>query len=437
VVADACGSVWAWGANVTGQLGYATGGVVQPTPRKVPGLHLITDVAAGNGFTIAKRQDGSIWAWGANDRGQLGNGTMLSEFDAPTLVGVGGAVAPITIWAGRDSGIVNFIDNTVRAWGGNGSGQLGNGTTANSPDPVTVMVPSAQGPSATWIAAAPWAGHVLATDPASNVVGWGDNAYGAVGVGAPGSLVTSPRALGIHANGGIAAGGQFSVAVNGVSIGIRNVLQVTTWGRNDMGQLAQGPPNPVANLPASAVAFLGHFAIGVTAPAAGQDFVLMNGQDLVTGQPLAVGWGANVFGQLDTGAADNRLGPVRMLDALQFQAGAHHVLGTDSPLATVWTGQLWAWGANDSGQVGTGGAGPGSFVPSSQVVLTGLVGVPCQPSAPAAAVSAGTQTSQRAGLRMHAGRPLRKVAGAGVRWSVRAPRPATRISGTGRVVRPA
>jgi alpha-tubulin suppressor-like RCC1 family protein len=440
VVADTCGNLWTWGANDTGQLGYPTGGALQPTPRQVPGLHLITDAAAGAGFTIVKRQDGSIWAWGANARGQLGNGTTLQEFDAPTLVGVGGAVAPITIWAGRDSGIVNFIDNSVRSWGGNSFGQLGNGTITDSADPVNVIPPS-QGVATTWIAAAPWTGHVLATDSSGNVLGWGDNAFGAVGVGTPGSLVTTPQALGIPAGGGIAIGGQFSIAVNAIAVGFTNVLQVTTWGRNDVGQLGQGPPNSSANPPAPASAFLNGFRMAVSAPAAGQDFVLMNGQDLSSFLPVAVGWGGNAHGQLDTGSPAAAVGPVQMRDALQFQLGAQHVLATDSPITTVPTGQLWAWGRNASGQVGGGSAG--SDVLSSQVVLTGINaggGVRCQgSSAPAASAATSTlphsaRTAPAGAVRTHAGRPLVKISSRGT-WSARAPLPAARTSATGHAVR--
>ena len=213
------------------------------------------------------------------------------------------------------------------------------------------------------------------------------------------------------------------------------MLQVTTWGRNDVGQLGQGPPNSSANPPAPASAFLNGFRMAVSAPAADQDFVLMNGQDLSTFLPVAVGWGGNAHGQLDTGSTAAAVGPVQMRDALQFQLGAQHVLATDSPITTVPTGQLWAWGQNASGQVGSGSAG--SDVLSSQVVLTGVNaggGVRCQGSS-AAPQLPGLKTSSSARVPMHAGRPLTKAPGAAIPWSVRAPRPRGSSSGLGRVVR--
>ena len=76
VALAADGSVWTWGANNAGQLGYPTPGAQYSTvPHQVPGVSGVKQVAAGADFTVALRSNGEVWTWGGNDHGQLGDGT--------------------------------------------------------------------------------------------------------------------------------------------------------------------------------------------------------------------------------------------------------------------------------------------------------------------------------------------------------------------------
>ncbi|WNG19042.1 hypothetical protein F0U63_33420 [Cystobacter fuscus] len=95
----------------------------------------VVSVIAGATHSLALRSDGTVWAWGNNDNGQLGDGTTthrLSPVQVPGLTGV------VALAAGNSYSMAMLSDGTVRTWGNNNHGQLGNGTTthANSPGPV-------------------------------------------------------------------------------------------------------------------------------------------------------------------------------------------------------------------------------------------------------------------------------------------------------------
>lgn len=124
------GTVWAWGKNSSGQLGDAGNMNAHNTPYQVPGVTDAVSVAAGSAFSLALLDDGTVVAWGANNVGQLGRGSGSStpSFDpAPATVA---AVADVTqLASGLQHTLALHADGTVSAWGGNGFGQLGRGTT--------------------------------------------------------------------------------------------------------------------------------------------------------------------------------------------------------------------------------------------------------------------------------------------------------------------
>ena len=132
------GTVWAWGDNSYGQLGESPYTIIKrTTPVQVSSkiLNSVTAVAAGSGHTIALRSDGTVLAWGYNSYGQLGDGTTTWR-DTPVQVsGLSGVTA---IAGGSFYTVALKSDGTVWAWGDNSSGQLGDGTTTNSTTPVQV-----------------------------------------------------------------------------------------------------------------------------------------------------------------------------------------------------------------------------------------------------------------------------------------------------------
>jgi RHS repeat-associated protein len=131
---DGNGTLWAWGRNSNGQLGDGT-----LAHRYVPTQILtgVAEVAAGESHTIALKLDGTVWAWGRNFNGQVGDGTTTQR-NVPTLVNAG--LAQHVAAGGRHS-LAMTLDGGALAWGKNDQGQLGNGTTtASANDAVTAPV---------------------------------------------------------------------------------------------------------------------------------------------------------------------------------------------------------------------------------------------------------------------------------------------------------
>jgi alpha-tubulin suppressor-like RCC1 family protein len=211
------GQVWAWGRNADGELGDGTL-VNRPTPQPVPGVTGITQIAAGNGFSLALRSDGTVWAWGDDRFGELGDGTFAAHRarfqHVPGLTGI------IQIAAGGSSSFAVRSDGTLFSWGGNGSGQLGDGTTAarSTPAPVAGLTGVTQVSSGL--------NHTLAIAGAKHAIwGWGDNSGAQLGDGTRINRL-SPVPLGLLSVSGIVSldAGVFE------SAGIRSDGRLLTWG---------------------------------------------------------------------------------------------------------------------------------------------------------------------------------------------------------------
>jgi hypothetical protein len=171
--------VWAWGDNSEGQLGRASSGSVDV--EQVPGLTNVIAIAGGERFSMTLGADGTVWPWGANASGQLGRGMFLpsSSADPEQVPGLTGVTA---IAAGGLHSMALLSDGTVRTWGDNFYGQLGRGSfTISSPfgsaDPQ--QVPGLGGIVS--VAAGLW--HSLAVGSDGTLRSWGDNEFGQLGNG--------------------------------------------------------------------------------------------------------------------------------------------------------------------------------------------------------------------------------------------------------------
>jgi alpha-tubulin suppressor-like RCC1 family protein len=173
---DGSGAVWAWGTNAHGELGDGTT-TNRLTPVRVSGLTNVVAVSAGGAsgdHALALKADGTVWAWGGNGSGQLGDGTT-TERHAP--VPVVGLAAVVAVAAGGSHSLALRADGTVWAWGLNGSGQLGTNSTASSPTPVQVAGLT----GATALAAGAY--QSLAATPDATVWAWGSDGFGQLGDG--------------------------------------------------------------------------------------------------------------------------------------------------------------------------------------------------------------------------------------------------------------
>ena len=168
LASGADGSVWGWGNNEfaqLGDLGDASQWPPAPLHEQVLGGGVI-ELAAGGSHSLALMADGSVWAWGNNNHGQLGNGKTPLKNSLPTRILNSGVVA---IAAGSHHSLALKADGSVWAWGRNNGGQLGDGTTASKPAPVQVLTP---GSGVVAVAAA--GNQSLALKADGSVWQWGD-----------------------------------------------------------------------------------------------------------------------------------------------------------------------------------------------------------------------------------------------------------------------
>ena len=227
------GTVWAWGLNDYGQNGDGTT-KNRRLPVQVQNLDKITTVArGGRKYSLALREDGTVWAWGNNENGNLGDGTYENRSTPEQVQGLDGVAAI----AAYHNSFALRKDGTVWAWGNNIFGQLGDGTTTHRSTPVQV-----QGIDRV-VAISAGSSHSLALRNDGTVWAWGLNAYGQLGNGTATEYNTlekryPPNPVPMQVENlsnvvAISAGTQHSLA-------LRHDGAVLAWGLNNRGELGDG-----------------------------------------------------------------------------------------------------------------------------------------------------------------------------------------------------
>jgi alpha-tubulin suppressor-like RCC1 family protein/outer membrane protein assembly factor BamB len=372
-------TLWTWGLNNFGQLGDGTSGssgtnlVFRNRPNLVGTNGTVStnavwaavsggsrgyDVATNQpgGFSIGLQTNGTLWAWGLNNRGQLGIGSLESQ-RVPVQVGAD------TNWIQAEAGATHVIalkrDGTMWTWGGNEAGQLGIGTRdTNSLVPVRVGTDSA------WVEVRAGGFFSLARRADGTIWAWGTNANGQLGLGHD-RTQRSPVMVGTNTDWVRISAGVFH------SLGLRSDGTLWAWGRNNFGQLGLGTGS--AN---------GNEGTGTDAPervGTATDWQFIEAGRFhsfgIRASGALWGWGANHFGQIGDGAIGspantndaNRTAPVPVAPELawRFVDASAHSLGMTTD------GRIWGWGWNNQGQVGDGtGNGTGNNNRSVPVLLT-------------------------------------------------------------------
>ncbi len=320
------GTVWAWGGNTSGQLGDGTT-TTRLTPVRVVGLDNVKYLAAGRTHSLALKNDGTVWAWGDNTYGQLGDGTLTNRSTPVRVQGLSGVVA---ITTGDWHSVALMSDGTLRAWGDNGTGKLGDGTYTNRSTPVQVS-----GLTGVLVVSL-GSNHSLAMKQDGTVWAWGNNDNGQLG---DGTTVRRPTPVQVQGLSGCLAlsGGIVQ------SLALKQDGTVWAWGGNGAGQLGDG--TSIDRLTPVQVSGLS----GVSAISAGSHQALAMKQD-----GTVWGWGYNGYGQLGDGTTTNRHSPVQTLGLSQVVSIS---AGTNMhSLALTKDGSAWAWGYNGYGQLGDGTA---------------------------------------------------------------------------------
>lgn len=338
------GRVYTWGRNTRGQLGLGAGAAAYTSvPRLVPGLEGVVSIAFNQSFSMALDAGGAVWTWGENTDGQLGHGTPpepgqpqppdAAFRDAATRVpGLTGAVA---IAAGYRHALVLMEDGTVRAFGGNDEGQLGDGTFTASrnhalpvpgvTDAVKVVAGSA---------------HSAALKRDGTVWVWGRNTYGNLGTGTASKQgrASAEKVPGLTDVVDIANGRDHFLAVHADGT-------VSSWGLGVSGQLGHGLSGKDVQ---SATPVKSKGVTDARAVFANGNYGFARRAD---GSLLA--WGQNGNGQLGVGDKADRAEPTA--SSPQVSPLSSMGMGATHVVAVRGDGSIYAWGWNLEGSLGPSG----------------------------------------------------------------------------------
>ena len=320
------GTLWTWGLNSDGELGDGTVGAAydRNSPARIGTNSNWTVVGSGSYHSFGIQADGTLWAWGRNNFGQLGDNTTINRL-TPVQVGTTGNWAAIT--GGYEFSIGLQSNGTLWAWGNNNYGQLGNGSTSSLPYPVRV------GTDTKWVKVAAGYWHCLALKADGSLWAWGNNFGGQLGDGTKTNR-SAPVQIGAGSKWiAVACGDQHSLAV-------RSDGTLWAWGDNSNGKLGDG----------TTILSTSPVQVGTgndwTAVGGGMDHSLGLRSD---GSLWA--WGANDYNQVGDGTATERHSPVQVGTGMSwvFADG-----GSDFSLALAADGTLWGWGEGAYGKLGLG-----------------------------------------------------------------------------------
>ena len=318
------GAAFCWGSNANSRLGTGTAEARDSVPRPVSGGLVFASIGAGTTHSCGIATNGDAYCWGGNDSGQLGDGTTTPR---PTPVAVSGGFkySAIEPSAGFTCGLV--VDGTARCWGFGTDGQLGDGTS------TTRLIPTLVAGGHLFTALSSGESHSCGLKAGGALFCWGLNGNGKLGDG-----TTTTRNLPTAVSGGL--------SFMAVSAGTVHTCAITTagagycWGRGAFGRLGTGNSNDQL----TPFAISGGLLLSMISVHAGQSCAL-------TTSGLGYCWGFNSSGELGDGTLTDRLVPTAVLGGLSFTL---IVAGSEKTCARSSEGGAYCWGRNDNGAVGDG-----------------------------------------------------------------------------------
>ena len=370
---SADGTVYTWGRNEYGQLGNGVTATNSPVPVavKTAGTPMegktIVQISAKVWYALALASDGTVYSWGFNSWGQLGNGTSGTANNASAPVAVKTAGTPmegktiVQVAAGATHSLALATDGTIYAWGKNEYGQLGNDSTTNSPVPVAVKTAGTPMDGKTIIQIHAGYEHSLALASDGTVYAWGRNNSGQLGKNdaTDTHIPAAVQTLGTPMAGKVIV--QLA-AGNSQSMALASDGTVYTWGWNQYGQLGNGTTTN-SRIPV-AVVTTGTPLAGKTISqiAAGNAHALA-----MTDDGAIYSWGWNQYGQLGNGTTTNSRIPVAVVTTGTPLAGKTIIQitsgGSPNSLVLADDGAMYTWGWGQYGQLGDSTIGTDAKVP--------------------------------------------------------------------------
>ncbi len=367
------GSLWTWGYNGNGQLGDGqTSSDFDPEPARISSDYDWSFVKAGPSVTFAGKTDGSLWAWGENSNGEMGNGTVVGQ-SVPTRIGADDRW--LTVATGRNHGLGVLTDGTLLAWGNGEYGERGDGLESTSQVPVQIehaapwrysaagydfslsidangalwyfgrvsddlyhTIPVRVGVDWDWSSTTGGFDHRMAIKTDGTLWGWGDNYWGELGDGTVESR-DQPVKIGDESDWLLVeAGDNYTMA-------LKTDGSLWGWGSNFRGQLGDGTleskVTPVR---------IGTDSDWVSVKACTYSFLWSHTIAIKADKTLWA-WGNNQRGQLGDGTTVDKLYPVQVGKDSDWKAMA---AGSNHTVAVKENNTLWSWGDNFDGQLGIG-----------------------------------------------------------------------------------
>ncbi|WP_432669935.1 T9SS type A sorting domain-containing protein [Flavobacterium sp. SM2513] len=324
------GTLWSWGYNNMGQLGNGTVGWISPFPEQVGADTNWAKVHSGLIHCFGIKDDGTLWAWGSNEKGKLGIGTFTLAMSAtPLQVGT-------STWKMVSSG-TNFTigiraNGTLWGWGENQSGTVGDGSSIDRAAPVLIDA------STNWKMTSSSTFRTLAIKEDGTLWGWGSNSSNRLGfsVGTPASymnVVTVPTQIGAATDWkSVASGFAHTIA-------LKNNNTLWTWGTGNEGQLGNNSTTTSIPYP---------LQLGTATDWAFIETEFSSCFAIKADATLWI-WGLNTSGTLGNGNQTNVLNPTQITTennwlSLSSSNNATAALKTD--------GSLYTWGDNLAYQIG-------------------------------------------------------------------------------------
>lgn len=279
--------LYGWGVNLNGEVGKSSKTDYVSNPYRIKSLDGAVYASTGYDHTAAIKSDGSLWTWGSNTYGQLGNGTTTDSYK-PSQVLENVAVVKATL----SNTYALKKDGTLWAWGGNSRGEVGDGTRTDKLVPVQILEDVVSVAGRDGVVSAGGGGYAIKKD--GSLWAWGSNAYGQVGDGSGEKCLSPVRIMDDVVS--VVSGRSFAYA-------IKDDASLWAWGQNTRGQVGDGS-NTNSLLPVKILE-------NVASVSAGSLYGMAIKKD---GSVWT--WGKNTSGQLGDGTTIDRNVPTKVLDSV-------------------------------------------------------------------------------------------------------------------------
>jgi len=334
------GTLWTWGRNSAGQLGDSTRGSRSSPIQTITGGTTWQQVSCGYQHTAAIKTDGTLWTWGRNSAGQLGDSTTTSRSSPVQTIALGTTWRQVSAGKFFTSSVKK--DGTLWTWGLNNNGQLGDSSNSSTVSARSSPVQTIAG-GTTWQQVSVPLGngingyHVAAIKTDGTLWTWGLNNNGQLGDSTRGSRSSPVQTIALGTNWKqVSAGSIHTVAVQADGT-------LWTWGFNNSGQLGDNT-NTAKSSPVQTIARGTNWDKVQIAAGGSSSMALKTDGTLWS-------WGNNASGQLgDNSQTPTKLSPIQVLSSTNNWKDI--ASGGNFSMALKTDGTLWTWGFNDKGQLG-------------------------------------------------------------------------------------